>query len=70
MEYITVSIRMPKDLCDLLDDEALDGSRNRSQQFTHILKERYRAHAPPTVAKSKTPNGSTSTSRAKTKVTT
>jgi metal-responsive CopG/Arc/MetJ family transcriptional regulator len=47
MEYITFSIRIPKDLCDPLDDEAADESRNRNQHITHILKERYSAHAPP-----------------------
>lgn len=47
MEYMTVSIRIPKWLADQLDGEASLENRNRSQQAAHILKERYNAHAPP-----------------------
>jgi len=62
MEHITFSIRLPKILCDMLDDEASTESRNRNQQIIHALKERYHAHAPPvtpipTRSVSKSPNG-------------
>jgi predicted DNA-binding protein len=46
-EYITISIRMPKELCDWLDAQAANQSRNRSQQLTYVLKELSHAHAPP-----------------------
>lgn len=59
MENITFSTRLKKYLCDLLDEEASEQSRNRNQQLEMILKERYHAHAPPVapIRSSKSRNG-------------
>lgn len=55
MDYIKFSIRLPKNLRSHLENEASSESRNLNQQLEAILKDRYKAHAPPSTTRAKTP---------------
>jgi metal-responsive CopG/Arc/MetJ family transcriptional regulator len=41
MEYVTFTVRVPRDLSEPLDREAAEEYRSRSQMIVTILRERY-----------------------------
>jgi hypothetical protein len=57
MEYIKLSIRIPRDTHRPLAEEASNDLRSINQQIIAILKERYNNHAPPVSTKAKSHNG-------------
>jgi hypothetical protein len=52
MSHKIFSIRIPVDVAEPLEAEASKEVRSLNQQLTVILRERYKAHAPPAKTKS------------------
>jgi hypothetical protein len=52
MTHKILSIRIPIEVADSLETEAAKESRTLNLQLTHILRDRYKIHAPPVPVRS------------------